>query len=167
MAVSDSDSGPVVHTTPLVTFLQRLQLTAIRSCPKKPDPKVYIDLSLKLPHDLSTVESVFDDLTAGSRDMSVPVEKLKKFVNEYFDPAGKDLVHHEPEDFVSDPTEFLLNVENKQVRVWAREVHCLWKTLSGRVSDAVIESPDRHTLLPLPEPVIIPGSRFRERTFDE
>ncbi|XP_013671498.2 trehalase [Brassica napus] len=164
MAVSDSDSdsGPVVQTTPLVTFLQRVQLTALRSYSKKPDPKFYIDLSLKLPHDLSTAESAFDDLTTGSRDLSVPVEKLEKFVHEYFDDAGKDLVHHEPEDFVSDPTEFLLNVENDQVREWAREVHCLWRTLSCRVSDSVIESPDRHTLLPLPEPVIIPGSRFRE-----
>ena len=157
-----SDSGPVVQTTPLVTFLQRVQLTALRSYSKKPDPKFYIDLSLKLPHDLSTAESVFDDLTTGSRDLSVPVEKLEKFVHEYFDDAGIDLVHHEPEDFVSDPTEFLANVENDQVREWAREVHCLWRTLSCRVSDSVIESPDRHTLLPLPEPVIIPGSRFRE-----
>ncbi|KAG2240367.1 hypothetical protein Bca4012_023248 [Brassica carinata] len=159
---SDSDSGPVVQTTPLVTFLQRVQLTALRSYPKKPDPKLYIDLSLKLPHDLSSAESAFDDLTSGSRDLSVPVEKLEKLLHEYFDDPGEDLVHHEPEDFVSDPTEFLLKVENNQVREWAREVHCLWRNLSCRVSDSVIESPDRHTLLPLPEPVIIPGSRFRE-----
>uniref|UniRef100_A0A1J3H2V0 Trehalase n=1 Tax=Noccaea caerulescens TaxID=107243 RepID=A0A1J3H2V0_NOCCA len=162
MAVSDS--GPVVHTTPLVTLLERVQITALRSYPKtqSPDPKFYIDLSLKLPHNLSTVESAFEALTSGSRDLSVPVEKLKTFVDQYFDGAGEDLLHHEPEDFVSDPSEFLLNVENKQVRDWAREVHVLWRTLSRRVSDSVRESPERHTLLPLPEPVIIPGSRFRE-----
>ncbi|ESQ54935.1 hypothetical protein EUTSA_v10024684mg [Eutrema salsugineum] len=166
MAVLDtnSDSGPVIPTTPLVTFLQRVQLTALRSYPKTltPDPKSYIDLSLKLPHDLSTVETAFDDLTSESRDLSVPVDKLEKFVDQYFDGAGEDLVHHEPEDFVSDPSGFLLNVENEQVREWAREVHGLWTTLSRRVSDAVRESPERHTLLQLPEPVIIPGSRFRE-----
>ncbi|KAJ0263386.1 Trehalase [Hirschfeldia incana] len=161
MAVSDS--GPMVQTTPLVTFLQRVQLEAQRSYPTEetPDPKVYIDLSLKHPHHLSTVESVFNDLTSGSRDLPVPVKKLEKFIGEYFDD-GKDLVPHEPEDFVSHPLEFLLNVENDQVREWAREVYCLWKTLCYRVSDSVRESPDRHTLLPLPEPVIIPGSRFKE-----
>lgn len=164
MADSDSDSGPVVPTTRLVTFLQRVQLTALRSYPKNqtPDPKSYVDLSLKLPHDLSSVESAFQDLTNESRDLSVPVEKLERFVDEYFDGAGEDLVHHEPEDFVSDPSDFLLNVENKQVRDWAREVHCLWRKLSCKVSGSVRVSPDRHTLLPLPEPVIIPGSRFRE-----
>lgn len=158
-----SASGPVVQTTPLVTFLQRVQLTAHRSYPKEktPDPKFYIDLSLKPPHQLSTVESAFKDLTSGSRDLTVPVNKLEKFVEEYFDD-GKDLVPHEPEDFVSDPIEFLPNVENDQVREWAREVHVLWRTLCCRVSDSVRESPDRHTLLPLPEPVIIPGSRFKE-----
>ncbi|CAF2131054.1 trehalase-like [Brassica rapa] len=158
-----SDTGPLVQTTPLVTFLQRVQLEAHRSYPneKTPDPKFYIDLSLKLPHHLSTVEAAFNDLTSGSRDLPVPVKKLEKFVHEYFDDA-KDLVPHEPEDFVTDPFEFLLNVENDQVREWAREVHSLWKTLCYRVSDSVRESPDRHTLLPLPEPVIIPGSRFKE-----
>ncbi|CAN8274099.1 unnamed protein product [Cochlearia groenlandica] len=166
MAISDSDTdtGPVVHTTPLVTFLQRVQITAHRSYPKNqtPDPKSYIDLSLKAPHDLSDVESAFETLTCESRDTSLPVEKLEKFVEEYFDGAGKDLVHHEPEDYVEDPSEFLLNVENKKVRDWARDVHALWRTLSCRVSDSVRESPNRHTLLPLPKPVIIPGSRFRE-----
>ncbi|CAH8314172.1 unnamed protein product [Eruca vesicaria subsp. sativa] len=158
-----SELGPVVQTTPLVTFLQRVQLTAHLSYPKTqtPDPKFYIDLSLKPPHHLSTIESAFNDLTSGSRDLTVPVDKLEKFVEEYFDD-GKDLVPHEPEDFVSDPSEFLLNVENDQVREWAREVHVLWRTLCYRVSDSVRESPDRHTLLPLPEPVIIPGSRFKE-----
>ncbi|KAG7546383.1 Six-hairpin glycosidase superfamily [Arabidopsis suecica] len=162
---TDTDSGPVVPTTALVTFLQRVQLTALRSYPKKqiPDPKSYIDLSLKRPYNLSTIESAFNDLTSESRhDQSVPVEKLEKFVKEYFDGAGEDLLHHEPVDFFSNPSGFLSNVENEQVREWAREVHGLWRNLSCRVSDSVRESPDRHTLLPLPEPVIIPGSRFRE-----
>ncbi|KFK28961.1 hypothetical protein AALP_AA7G071100 [Arabis alpina] len=161
----DSNTGPVVPTTPLVIFLQRVQLTALRSYPKTLtiDPKFYVDLSLKQPHNLSSAESAFDDLTTTeSRDLSVPVDKLERFIDKYFDGAGEDLVHHEPEDFVSDPSGFLLNVENIKVRNWAREVHCLWKTLTCKVSDSVRESPDRHTLLPLPEPVIIPGSRFRE-----
>lgn len=161
---SDSDTGPVVPRTPLVQFLERVQVTALRSYPKTltPDPKSYIDLSLKRPYNLSTIESAFEDLTRKSRDLSVPVEKFERFVKEYFDGAGEDLVHHEPEDFVPHPSKFLSNVENEKVREWAREVHVLWRNLSCKVSDSVKEAPDRHTLLPLPEPVIIPGSRFRE-----
>ncbi|MEW5301860.1 MAG: hypothetical protein WDW36_004690 [Sanguina aurantia] len=38
----------------------------------------------------------------------------------------------------------------------------MWKHLSRQVCDDVRERPDRHTLLPLPYPFIIPGDRFRE-----
>lgn len=69
---------------------------------------------------------------------------------------------HDPTDFLPEPEGFLENVENGQVRKWALEVHGLWRNLSRRVSSEVLEDPDLHTLLPLPEAVVVPGSRFRE-----
>ncbi|GIL86892.1 hypothetical protein Vretifemale_15069 [Volvox reticuliferus] len=41
-------------------------------------------------------------------------------------------------------------------------VHGLWKTLCRQVSPTVINDTDRHTILPLPHPFIVPGDRFRE-----
>ncbi|KAF8028046.1 hypothetical protein BT93_E0839 [Corymbia citriodora subsp. variegata] len=72
------------------------------------------------------------------------------------------MVPARPADFVPEPEAFLPRVKNPAVRAWALEVHALWRNLSRRVDDAVRERPDWHTLLPLPGPVIIPGSRFRE-----
>ncbi|GMH09312.1 hypothetical protein Nepgr_011153 [Nepenthes gracilis] len=157
---SGNDSGPVTPTTPLLSFLERLQETALETFgPVNFDPKIYVDLPLKF--DLSTTEQAFDNLPR-TQNGAVSVKELELFIKKYFYGAGDDLVYVEPVDFVAEPDGFLPKVKNQEARKWALEVHSLWKILSRRVSEAVKERPERHTLLFLPEPVIIPGSRFRE-----
>ncbi|KAL6545507.1 Trehalase [Orobanche gracilis] len=153
--------GPVIKsTTPLITFLELLQETALTTFGEKNfDPKLYVDLSLKF--DLSTAEKAFDELKR-SENGTVPAKDLHEFIATYFDDPSKDILHYDPPDFVPEPDGFLSKVENKEVRIWALEVHSLWKNLSRKVSDEVKKHPELHTLLPLPAPVIIPGSRFRE-----
>jgi alpha,alpha-trehalase len=157
-----SYTSPVIPTTPLVTFLERVQQTALKTFGEEKtnfDPKLFVDLSLKL--DLSTTMEAFDELQK-SANGSLSVKQLKGFIEKYFEGAGNDTVYVKPVDFVPEPEGFLPKVENKEVRAWALEVHALWKNLSRRVSDRVQERPELHTLLPLPEPMVIPGSRFRE-----
>lgn len=151
---------PPIASTPLLAFLERLQEAALASFgPRDFDPKLYVDRSLK--SDLETVEQAFDNLPKSS-DGSVSAGDLEKFIAVHFEGAGGDLVYAQPADFVPEPEGFLPRVKNPVVRAWALEVHALWRNLSRRVDDAVRERPDWHTLLPLPGPVIIPGSRFRE-----
>ncbi|KAK1564667.1 hypothetical protein Q3G72_008408 [Acer saccharum] len=153
--------GPVVHTTPLVNFLERVQETALDTFGEKNyDPKLYIDFSLK-SNNLSATIDAFDKLPR-SENGSVPVPDLQEFIENWFGGAGDDMVYAEPADFVPEPEGFLPKVVNPEVRAWALEVHSLWKNLSGKVSGSVLDRPDLHTLLPLPEPVVVPGSRFRE-----
>lgn len=155
-----ADGGPVVPVTNLVKFLERLQLAALTSFGKLDfDLKYYVDLSLK--HDLNSTERAFDALRR-SPNGSVPVEELKTFIREYFGSAGNDMVYLEPADFVPLPKGFLPKVENAEVRAWALDIHRLWKNLSRTASDDLLNRPDDHTLLPLPKPCVIPGSRFRE-----
>lgn len=159
-SISFSDSGPVEPSTPLLSFLQRLQSTALQTLgPSNFDPKLYVDLPLKF--DLASAEAAFTELPRAA-DGSVSVRDLEGFVEKYFGSAGSDLVAVEPADFVPFPEGFLPKVESLEVRAWALEVHSLWRSLSRKVSDEVKERRDLHTLLPLPGPVIIPGSRFRE-----
>lgn len=157
---SRADSGKVEPTTHLLTFLERLQETALQTFGKSHfDPKLYVDLSLKsqLPH----AETAFDKLLRASNG-SVSAEDLRLFMAEYFEGAGDDMVYVKPVDFVPEPEGFLPQVKSKKVRAWALKVHSLWKNLSRKVSDEVLERPEFHTLLPLTHPVVIPGSRFRE-----
>ncbi|ESR52516.1 hypothetical protein CICLE_v10023271mg, partial [Citrus x clementina] len=154
------DRGPVVPTTPLVTFLECVQETALATFGQKDfDPKLYVDLSLK--SNLSTTVTAFHKLPRNATG-SVLVPDFKEFLHEYFDGVGDDLVYAEPPDFVPEPDGFLPKVKNPQVRAWALEVHALWKNLSLRVSGSVLNRPEFHTLLPLPRPFVIPGSRFTE-----
>ncbi|XP_042507494.1 probable trehalase [Macadamia integrifolia] len=167
MAVSEplplcdlSDSGPVKPSDPLVSFLERFQSSALDSFGNSNfDPKLYVDMPLKF--DLSTTEDAFDKLPRTENGTAL-VKDLEKFIGMFMDSAGSDMVYVEPVDFVAEPVGFLPKVENLEVRKWALEVHSLWKNLSRKVADEVREQPQLHTLLPLPEPFIIPGSRFRE-----
>ncbi|CAI9093410.1 OLC1v1028908C1 [Oldenlandia corymbosa var. corymbosa] len=155
-----TDAGPVVKTTPLVSFLERLQELAFQTYgPKNFDPKLYVDMSLK--QSLEKTEEGFRSLVK-SGNGSVSVADLDGFVKEYMEGADEDLVYSEPVDFVDVPDGFLPGVLNAEIRDWALEVHSLWKNLTRKVSERVLEKPDFHTLLPLKEAVIVPGSRFRE-----
>ncbi|XP_030500131.2 probable trehalase isoform X1 [Cannabis sativa] len=150
-----SDSDPItIPTTPLVTFLERVQETALQTFGKSNfDPKLYVDLSLKT------------DLKAAEAGLNRVVETgsgLREYIEEYFEGAGEDLVYCEAEDYVAEPEGFLAKVKNEEVRKWALEIHSLWRNLSRKVSGEVWRRPERHTLLPLPELVMVPGSRFRE-----
>ncbi|XP_074315976.1 putative trehalase isoform X2 [Silene latifolia] len=156
----DNDSSIVAATTPLISFLEKIQETALNTFgPTNFDPKLYIDLSLK--SSLSVTEEAFGKLSR-SQNGSVSEAELGKFVEEYLNGAGSDLVYVDPVDFVREPHGFLTKVKNKEVREWALEVHGLWKNLSRKVSEDVKKEPQMHTLLPLPHPCVIPGSRFRE-----
>ncbi|XP_052170734.1 probable trehalase [Diospyros lotus] len=157
---SMADSGPVVPTTALVSFLERVQDTALYTLGQHHfDPKLYVDLSLKF--NLSTTEDAFNRLPR-SQNGSVPLREWDGFMKTYMNGAEEDLVYAEPPDFAAEPEGFLPKVAEPAMRTWALEVHSLWKNLSRRVADSVYRNPELHTLLPLPKPVMIPGSRFRE-----
>lgn len=166
MAVTESssacplDPGLVKPSTPLVSFLERLQEAAFNTLGQSEfDPKPYVDLPLKF--NLSVTEEAFDKLVR-SANGPVPVKELNSFIETYMDGAGDDVEYWEPQDFVGEPEGFLPKVEHPEVRAWALKVHSLWKNLSRRVARGVKTHPQLHTLLPLSTSFVIPGSRFRE-----
>uniref|UniRef100_A0ACD5U5S7 Uncharacterized protein n=1 Tax=Avena sativa TaxID=4498 RepID=A0ACD5U5S7_AVESA len=139
----------------LLTLLQRVQSEALRALgPHDFDPKLYVDLPLAPGADRAAAEAALSSV--GTR------EEMEAYVARYFDPAGSDLLAADPPDFQAEPRGFLPRVGAGEARAWALEVHALWKDLARRVAPAVAARPDRHTLLPLPGRVVVPGSRFRE-----
>ncbi|XP_031391278.1 probable trehalase isoform X2 [Punica granatum] len=160
MTTSAPSPWPVDETAPLITFLELLQDAALATFGSKDfDPKFYIDLSLRFS--LPVVEKAFNSLPK-SRNGTVPPADLEGFIAKYFRSPGEDLVVVHPPDYVPEPEGFLPKVKHPGVRAWALEIHALWKNLSRGVSSSVRDQPELHTLLPLPEQFVIPGSRFRE-----
>lgn len=154
------DKGPVIPTTPLVIFLEKVQEAALQTYGHKGfDAKLFVDMSLR--ENLSETVEAFNKLPR-TVNGSVSKSDLDGFIGSYLSSPDKDLVYVEPMDFVAVPEGFLPKVKNSEVRAWALEVHSLWKNLSRKVADHVLEKPELYTLLPLKNPVIIPGSRFKE-----
>ncbi|KAF3624288.1 putative trehalase [Capsicum annuum] len=152
--------GPVIPTAPLVVFLEKVQETALQVYGHKGfDPKLFVDMSLR--QNLEATVEAFDKIPR-TVNGSVLKNDLDGFIGKYLGGADEDLVYVEPVDYVVEPEGFLPKVKNTEVRAWALEVHSLWKNLSRKVSDHVLEKPELYTLLPLKNPVIIPGSRFKE-----
>ncbi|XP_031389187.1 probable trehalase isoform X2 [Punica granatum] len=156
MSSCSSARGPVAPSVPLIAFLERVQEAALSIFGASGfDPKRYVDLSLK--SDLPAAERAFDELRA-----SATAQDWETFIRSYFEDAGGDLEHYEPPDYTPEPEGFLPAVKSREMREWALEVHALWKSLSRKISDGVRTRPDSHTLIPVPNPLVIPGSRFRE-----
>lgn len=86
---------------------------------------------------------------------------VMSFLHTYFGEPGSDMEDWVPQDHMSEPP-VLARIANATLRQWASDVNALWPILGRRVKDDVVNSPQRHSLLPLRHPVIVPGGRFRE-----
>ncbi|XP_027345967.1 probable trehalase [Abrus precatorius] len=149
---SYSVSGTVKRTAPLVSFLERVQEAAFNAFGSAVDPKTYVDMALKF--DLRVTEEAFEKVGSA--------EEFTRFTRAYLEGAEEDMEHLDAEDFEREPRGFLAKVERVEVREWGLKVHSLWNSLNRRVRGTVITEPHFHTLLPLPSPFLIAGSRFRE-----
>lgn len=47
-------------------------------------------------------------------------------------------------------------------REWARELNLFWKELGRKVTQSVLDNPQRHSFVPRTDPMVVPGGRFRE-----
>ena len=151
MNVGDSEpcsifcDGPILHAVELSGMFD--------------DSKTFVDMPLKF--DPSVVEARFRALN-GTVGKGIPVEKLEDFVNENFDKAGSDLESFQPGDWNPNPP-FLKRLESQpKLHKWAAEVHKLWLVLGRKPSADVKSNPLQHSLLWTPNPIVVPGGRFRE-----
>ncbi|CAG9530313.1 unnamed protein product [Cercopithifilaria johnstoni] len=91
-------------------------------------------------------------------------DELLSFVNEYFDVEGSD-IQECPEDTMEDwddEPEYLVAIEDQELRQFALEIHALWKKLCHIVKPEVKDNPKRYSVLYLPYEFMIAGGRYRE-----
>lgn len=130
------------------TILRSIQLAQIFN-----DSKTFVDMPMRYdPIDILRNFSMLQ----GNDFLS-----LSSFIDENFLPAGSDILPWIPEDFQRNPM-FLSFIDDPDSKLWACELNNLWLLLGKIVSSDVVVNPQRHSLLPRPFPMIVPGGRFRE-----
>uniref|UniRef100_A0A914MMD0 Trehalase n=1 Tax=Meloidogyne incognita TaxID=6306 RepID=A0A914MMD0_MELIC len=124
------------------------------------DSKEFVDRPLK--RNASIVIEEFDKLFGENVSVhDIPKENLSKFLEENFDHAGGELKECTPEDWTPVPAE-LERIKDDTLRSWAMELNSIWKDLCRVIPEEIKDTRDRHSLIYVKNPFIIPGGRFRE-----
>ncbi|XP_055854744.1 trehalase-like [Episyrphus balteatus] len=122
------------------------------------DSKTFVDMKLKQPPNV-TME-IFKKFMQSKNNAPKP-EEIEAFVNENFEEKGKEFVSWVPEDWKENPR-FLNMIRNEKLRKWANDLNGIWKILGRKMIPDVYEHPELYSIIPVNNPVIVPGGRFIE-----
>ena len=120
------------------------------------DCKIFVDSPLREDLEPEDVLRRFAALGDPSN-----LKQLRAFVRDHFERPGADLVSWAPTDFQPSPPA-LGSLRDPQLREWALALNSFWSQLGRATASQVYEAPQRHSLLALPHPFIVPGGRFVE-----
>jgi len=117
------------------------------------DSKTFVDMPMKF--DPEQIKKAFRNLPNHENST------LRTFLDQNFEKAGSDLIQWTPLDWSPNPP-FLSKIQNPTYRKFASDINEMWKMLGRQLHSDVYAHPSRHSILPVPEPFIVPGGRFRE-----
>lgn len=126
------------------------------------DSKTFVDMPALL--DPVTINQKFIQTFPNFATVLPSRDHLIAFIHEHFLPAGSDVLPWSPTDWVSLPAT-LSTLQNYTLRQYTYELHYLWLQLGRKLSMDVYTNPQRHSLLYIPYPLIVPGGRFIEPYF--
>lgn len=123
------------------------------------DSKYFVDMPMK--SDPDEILQKFSDLTANLTE--IPSEPaMRSFIVDNFFEAGSDLLQWTLPDYQKNPS-FIEKLDYTPYRSWAYSINDLWKDLGKIVNNSWVElNPSRHSFLPRPSGMVVPGGRFRE-----
>ncbi|XP_049817382.1 trehalase isoform X2 [Aethina tumida] len=123
------------------------------------DSKTFVDMKLKKsPNETLQTFNKWIKQFGGSKPSKMEVTK---FVRDNFEDAGQEFEVWNPSDWVEHPR-FLDSVTDEKFKQWARKLNKIWKTLGRKMKSHVQQNPDLYSIIWVPNPVIVPGGRFRE-----
>lgn len=123
------------------------------------DDKHFVDMDMQVSPDV--ILDRFQKLVSLAPGGQVPRDQLWQFVNTSFNPPGQEFEPWTPQDWHSDP-KILSKISDGNLRSWATKLHMLWKSLGRKIKEEVKTSPELHSQIYVPNPVVVPGGRFRE-----
>ncbi|XP_019696678.1 trehalase isoform X2 [Harpegnathos saltator] len=134
-------------------LLHTVQMAAVYK-----DSKYFVDMKMKRPPN-ETLAS----FRAFINSVAHPPKKhqVEKFLNDTFEPAGAEFEDWDPADWTASPA-FLRRIEDNDLRKFAAELNDIWKMLGRKMKEDVRINEELYSIIYVPNPVIVPGGRFRE-----
>lgn len=171
---------------PCAVFCEGPILQAVQSRGLFNDSKDFVDMPLRVDPEVALQSFLKEGLNLPNATN----DALRAFLTTNFDPIGSDLQPWVPPDYTANPP-VLARIANGTLKKWASDINSLWAVLGRQVRHSscrvvvtrcprapsrapararvcaqqsvdVALHPERHSLIPLPNPLIVPGGRFRE-----
>ncbi|XP_050583012.1 trehalase-like isoform X5 [Bombus affinis] len=122
------------------------------------DSKTFVDMKMKFsPNETLLLFREFME----SVNQTPTRNQIEQFINNTFDQEGSEFEEWNPVDWTSQP-KFLNKIHDHDLRKFASDLNQIWKMLGRKMKDDVRVNEDRYSIIYVPNPVIVPGGRFRE-----
>ncbi|XP_055908702.1 trehalase-like isoform X2 [Eupeodes corollae] len=122
------------------------------------DSKTFVDMKLKNSPNVTITK--FEELL-NSKDQNPSKTDIEQFVKDNFDDLGKEFENYTPQDWIERPR-FLDLIRDPDLKQWGSELNGIWKILGRKMIDDVHKNPEYYSIIPVDNPVIVPGGRFIE-----
>lgn len=122
------------------------------------DSKYFVDMKMKHPPN-ETLLSFRDFMK--SYDHSPTKQEVERFVTSSFEPAGYEFEDWDPTDWTASP-KFLQRIQDDVLRKFGSDLNHIWKMLGRKMKEDVRINEELYSIIYVPNPVIVPGGRFRE-----
>lgn len=136
--------GPLLHTVQMAKIYE--------------DSKTFVDMKMR-----ASPDETLDKFAAFmNRTNQAPSKaQVRDFVNENFEAAGQEFEDWVPTDWIPHP-QFVDNVADDDFRRWALDLNHVWKDLGRKMKPNIEADQQLYSIIWVPNPVIVPGGRFRE-----
>lgn len=134
-------------------LLHTIQMAAVYK-----DSKHFVDMKMKR----SANETLASFRSFMKNANNAPTKhQVEKFINDTFEPPGYEFEDWDPADWTENP-KFLQNIEDDELRKFGSALNQIWKQLGRKMRDDVRINESLYSIIYVPNPVIVPGGRFRE-----
>lgn len=122
------------------------------------DSKTFVDM--KMRQSPSKTLELFDQFMAEQKNTPTR-EKILAWVNETFEPRGSEFEPWKPDDFTKTPA-ILNKIVDKEFKQFAQDLNDVWLELGRKMKKDVKDNSQLYSIIPVDNPVIVPGGRFLE-----
>lgn len=122
------------------------------------DSKTFVDMKMK--YSPNETLSKFNEFME-HHNQTPSRNDVRQFVNDTFDQEGKEFEDWVPQDWTQNP-KYVDKIEDENFKKWALGLNKIWLELGRKMRDEVKNHTEQYSIIWIPNPVIVPGGRFRE-----